>query len=89
MEKEIISKENITLTKGQTTRIKTNIEHLRTYNEAIIKQNTFLETNKESPVDFYIKTSNGNNLGYITLEENGPETYQVEVNQYLGTLKTK
>ena len=59
MNKEITSKEEKLLTKGEETTIKTNIEHLRTYNEKIIKENIFLEINKTIPIDFYIKTSKG------------------------------
>ena len=87
MQKDIISKETKTLVKGTKTKIKTNIEHLKTYNEKIIKENTFLETEKNSPFDLYIITYKGYNLAYITLESQ--ETYTVKENQYLGTIKTK
>ena len=87
MQKDIISKETKNLVKGNKTKIKTNIEYLKTYNEKIIKENKFLETEKDSPFDLYIITNKGNNLAYITLESQ--ETYTVKENQYLGTIKTK
>ena len=47
MNREITSKEEKLLTKGKETTIKTNIEHLKTYNEKIIKENIFLEITKD------------------------------------------
>lgn len=87
MEKEIISKEEKLLVKGEQTKIKTNIEHLKTYNEKIIKENIYLKTNTNIPIELYIKTSKGSNLAYVQIEENGPETYQINKDEQLGTLK--
>ena len=60
MEKEIRSKENIEIKKGEEVIIKTTIDNLKTYNEKIIKENIYLTTPENTPYDFYIKTENGN-----------------------------
>ncbi|MGN0992358.1 MAG: hypothetical protein ACI4PE_00225 [Bacilli bacterium] len=87
MEKEIRSKENIELLKGKKeVRVKTTIDNLRTYNERIIKENIYLTTPENAPYDFYIKTEKGNNIGYIKINEDGPETYTIEKDTILGHL---
>ncbi|MGM9878828.1 MAG: hypothetical protein ACI31R_02250 [Bacilli bacterium] len=87
MEKEIRSKENIELIKGANEQIiKTTIDNLKTYNEKIIKENIFLKVPENIPLDFYIKTKNGNNIGYIKISDNGPENYTIEKNDLLGHL---
>lgn len=87
MEKEIRSKENIEIKKGEEeVIIKTTIDNLRTYNEKIIKENIYLTTPENIPLDFYIKTQNGNNLGYIKISNDGPETYKIEKDSILGHL---
>ena len=54
MEKEIRSKENIEIKKGEEVIIKTTIDNLKTYNEKIIKENIYLTTPENIPLDFYI-----------------------------------
>ena len=87
MKKEIRSKETIKIEKGQTEiRVKTTIDNLKTYNEKIIKENIYLTTPENSPIEFYIKTQNRNNLGFAQITNNGPETYTIEKNDILGYL---
>lgn len=86
MEKEIRSKENIEIKKGEEVIIKTTIDNLKTYNEKIIKENIYLTTPENTPYDFYIKTENGNNIGYIKIADDGPRKYTVKQNELLGHL---
>lgn len=51
MEKEIRSKENIEIKKGEEeVIIKTTIDNLKTYNEKIIKENIYLTTPENIPL---------------------------------------
>lgn len=87
MEKEIKSKEEVTLKKDQgPVQIKTSIDYLKTYNEKILKENIYLTTKEDTPYDFYIKTENGLNKGFIEITEDGPKEYTVKQNEILGHL---
>lgn len=87
MNKEIISREDIILTKGETEKeISTSIKHLRTYNQRITKGEIYLEQKENSPVDIFIKTQNGNNYCYAKISDIGPEQYQIKKDELLGSL---
>lgn len=87
MKKEIRSKENLKITKvANETKIKTSIEHLKTYNQKILKEKIYLMTPENTPLDFYIITKNSCNLGYVKLEKDDLESYEIKQNELLGYL---
>ena len=58
MNREITSKEEKLLTKGKETTIKTNIEHLKTYNEKIIKEKITSIGIYSNEISYFVKLEN-------------------------------
>lgn len=86
MNKEIKSKQKVTLIKeAGPVQIKTTLDHLKTYYDKITKENVYLKTDENLPFDFYIKTEEKQNKGFVQLTEE-IEEYTIEKDTVLGHL---